>query len=48
MKVVFAHPADVAHADQADSGLSGVTVRLRGWLPSAPVRARTLLVAGAG
>ena len=29
MKILFAHPTDVAAADQAAAGLVGVTVRLR-------------------
>lgn len=33
MKVMFAHPADVAHADQAAAALVGVTVRLRRVVP---------------
>jgi len=33
MKVLFAHPADVAHADQSAAALAGVTVRLRGVVP---------------
>jgi hypothetical protein len=30
---MFAHPADVAHADQAAAALVGVTVRLRRVVP---------------
>ena len=30
---MFAHPADVAQADQAAAGLGGVTVRLRRVVP---------------
>ena len=33
MKIMFAHPADVAHADQAAASLTGVTVRLRRIVP---------------
>jgi hypothetical protein len=33
VKVMFAHPADVAHADQAAAALVGVTVRLRRVVP---------------
>jgi len=33
MKVMFAHPADVAYADQAAAALVGVTVRLRRTVP---------------
>ena len=33
MKIMFAHPADVAYADQAAAGLTGVIVRLRGVVP---------------
>jgi hypothetical protein len=33
MKVMFAHPADVAQADQAAAALVGVTVRLRRTVP---------------
>lgn len=33
MKVMFAHPANVAHADQAAAALVGVTVRLRRVVP---------------
>ena len=33
MKILFAHPADVAYADQAAASLTGVTVRLRRLVP---------------
>ena len=33
MKVLFAHPADVAQADQLAAALACVTVRLRGLVP---------------
>ena len=33
MKVLFAHPADVAQADQLAATLVGATVRLRGVVP---------------
>jgi hypothetical protein len=33
MKVLFAHPADVAHADQLAAGLVDAAVRLRGVVP---------------
>jgi hypothetical protein len=33
MKVVFAHPTDVAHADQEAASLTGVTIRLRRLVP---------------
>jgi hypothetical protein len=33
MKFMFAHPADVAYADQAAAALTGVTVRLRRLVP---------------
>jgi hypothetical protein len=33
MKVLFAHPADVAHADQVAATLVRATVRLRGVVP---------------
>jgi hypothetical protein len=33
MKIMFAHPADVAYADQAAAALTGVTVRLRRLVP---------------
>ena len=33
MKIMFAHPADVAYADQAAAALTGVTVRVRGLVP---------------
>ena len=39
---MFAHPADVAYADQAAAELTGVTVRLRGLVPLG----RMYLIAG--
>jgi hypothetical protein len=33
VKIMFAHPVDVAYADQAAAGLTGVTVRLRRLVP---------------
>jgi hypothetical protein len=33
VKILFAHPADVAYADQAAASLTGVTVTLRGLVP---------------
>jgi hypothetical protein len=33
MKVLFAHPADVAHADQLAAALVAAAVRLRGVVP---------------
>jgi hypothetical protein len=33
VKILFAHPADVAYADQAAASLTGVTVALRGLVP---------------
>jgi hypothetical protein len=33
MRVLFAHPADVAAADQAAAALAGATVRLRRRVP---------------
>jgi len=33
VKILFAHPADVAYADQTAASLTGVTVRLRRLVP---------------
>jgi hypothetical protein len=33
VKILFAHPADVAYADQAAASLTGVTVSLRRLVP---------------
>jgi hypothetical protein len=42
VKFVFAHPADVAYADQAAAAMTGVTVKLRRLVPLG----RMYLIAG--
>jgi hypothetical protein len=42
MRILFAHPADVAYADQAAAALTDVTVRLRRLVPLG----RMYLIAG--